>query len=294
METTIMSYPLKGEELIAKCGIATTTNTPPSEYKVKKKEIGDFIKVGRSMELSSVFDFPQIIYEVKGVSRSFTHQHVRHRMAAHMQQSLRYAEISPTLDGEETFFVTPPSIVEEGKESIIEYINNQLGCAKEYLNKLENDVPAEDARFFLPIGTRTFLTTAMNVESLLHYFNVRACFDSQWEIRSNAYALIAGCKLIYPNIFNECGPHCINNKCRGRGNGECKPKAQRLLNKIEKKIDSRRKKFEELNKGDKLTIDLTDLIGFQANDELEKKVGKEFDQQKIDLSRKVKVSIVKN
>lgn len=292
METTILDYPKNGEKLMAKCGIATTTNTPPSEYEVDEEDIRGFIEVGRSMELSSVFDFPQIIYEVKDVSRSFTHQHVRHRMAAHMQQSLRYVEMSPDL-GDELFFVTPPSIVRKGKERVVRYIENQMSAAEEYLNKIDEGVPPEDARFALPIGVRTFLSTAMNIESLLHYFRVRACFDSQWEIRSNAYALIAGCKLIYPTTFKKCGPHCINDKCRGRGKGECEKRARDLLDEIENRVESRRDEFEELDSGEKITLDLTDLLGYQASDELKREVGKEFGEEKIDLSREVRTSVVK-
>ncbi len=293
METTLLSYPSNGEELIAKCGIATTTTTPPSEFDVSKDEAKNFLEVGRSMELSSVFDFPQIIYEVKDVSRSFTHQHVRHRMAAHMQQSLRYVEVSPDIE-KKPFFVVPPSIIDEGKKAVVNYIKTQLNSAKEYLNKINNNVPAEDARFALPIGTKTFLTTAMNVESLLHYFNVRACYDSQWEIRSNAYALITGCKLIYPKIFKKCGPHCITGRCKGRGKGECKEKAQRLLKEINKRVNSRREEFEEMEEGEELTIDLTDLLGYGVNENFEKEIANEFGEQVIDLGREVKTTIIKN
>lgn len=293
METTVLDYPEDAENLIARCGLSTTTDTPPSEYSLNEEEAKDFIEVGRSMELSSVFDFPQIIYEVKDVSRSFTHQHVRHRMAAHMQQSLRYAEIDPDLDNE-LFFITPPSIVEEGKKAVVDYIKNQLSCAQEYLEKIDRDVPSEDARFSLPIGTKTFLSTAMNVESLIHYFNVRACFESQWEIRSNAYALLAACKLIYPTIFQKTGPHCIGGRCRGRGKGECQEKAEKLIKDIEERVEQKEKQFNRLNSGEKLELDLTDLLGYKADEELEKEVGDEFGQERIDLSRKVVVNVIKS
>lgn len=293
METTILSYPKNGEELVTKCGLATTTESSPTEFDLEEGMIEDFIEIGRSMELSSVFDFPQIIYEVKNVSRSFTHQHVRHRMAAHMQQSLRYVEVNPEIN-EDPFFIIPPKIVKKGKKTVKEYIETQIDSAKDYLEKINQDVPAEDARFALPIGTKSFLTTAMNVESILHYFNVRACYDSQWEIFSNAYALIAGCKLIYPNIFKKCGPHCIRGLCRGRGQGKCKSDAQDLLRDIEKKVDSKKEEFNSIEKDEKISIDLTQELGYSAPTSLEKEIGKEFDLDKMNLSRKVKINVIKN
>ncbi|OKY78273.1 MAG: Thymidylate synthase THY1 [Candidatus Methanohalarchaeum thermophilum] len=292
MEVTILDYPVNGEETLAKCGMATTTSSPPTEYDIEQKEIEKFIETGRSMELSSVFDFPQIIYQVKDVSRSFTHQHVRHRMAAHMQQSMRYVEIDPSLE-KEPFFVIPPSIIEKGKQSVLGYIKSQINSAKQYKSLINKELPSEDARFSLPIGTKTFLSTAMNVESLLHYFNVRSCYDSQWEIRTNSYALIAGCKLIYPNIFNKCGPHCIRGKCKGRGNGKCREKAINLLKDIEKRVNKKRNKFNRLKPGEKIKFDLTDLLGYQADPELEKEIAHELDIEKINLDRKVNLEIKK-
>lgn len=292
LEVSIIDYSENAEELMGKCGLATTTSAAPTEFETNERDIKEFINIGKKMELSSVFNFPSIIYEIKDVSRSFTHQHVRHRMAAHMQQSLRYTEVNPNLDGD-TFFVTPPSIVESGVKNITKYIKNQIDTAETYLQLLEEGIPPEDARFSLPIGTKTFLTTAMNAESLLHYFNVRSCFDSQWEIRTTAYAILAGCKLIHPILFDEeTGPHCLTGRCKGRGNGDCKEDAEALINKLQSAIESYRSEFLELDSGDFLEIDLTEHLGYIAKNEIEEKVAESIGKA-IDLSRPVKLKVIK-
>ncbi|WGI17247.1 FAD-dependent thymidylate synthase [Methanonatronarchaeum sp. AMET-Sl] len=291
MKVTILNYTDSGEELLTKCGMATTTETPPSQYKIKDKDVNEFMEISREMELSSVFNFPTIIYEVKDVSRSFTHQHVRHRMAAHMQQSLRYTEINPK---DPSFMITPPSITKKGVDQTKEYIQNQLNAAQTYKNLLKKDIPPEDARFALPIGVKTFLTTAMNVESILHYLNVRACMDSQWEIRANAYTLLAACKLIYPKIFQKAGPHCITGRCKGRGKGKCKNQAKETIKKIENKINKTKPKFESLKTNESISIDLTEILGYEANPQTEKQIQKKLNIDNINLSFNVKLEIQKN
>ncbi len=288
MKITILDYTDEGEELLARCGLATTTERPPSEYEVTEEDVSSFMDISRDMELSSVFNFPTVIYEVKNVSRSFTHQHVRHRMAAHMQQSLRYTEIDPTDPG---FFITPPSITKKGKEETKRYIENQLNSAKTYKELLEKEVPPEDARFALPIGVKTFLTTAMNVESLLHYINLRACMDSQWEIRANAYALLTACKLIYPDIFDKAGPHCISSRCKGRGKGECKPEAQEIIKEIEDKIEEKKPIFT--SEGDSVEIDLTGTLGYRPERSLVEDLKMDLGFEELDLSFEVKLEINK-
>ncbi|OUJ18859.1 Thymidylate synthase THY1 [Methanonatronarchaeum thermophilum] len=290
MKITILDYTDKGEELLTKCGMATTTETPPSKYQVNKNDVGDFMEISREMELSSVFNFPTVIYEVKDVSRSFTHQHVRHRMAAHMQQSLRYTEIDPK---NTSFFITPPSITKKGVEATKKYIKNQLKTAQTYKKLLKEDIPPEDARFALPIGVKTFLTTAMNVESILHYLNVRACMDSQWEIRANAYTLLAACKLIYPEIFREAGPHCITGRCKGRGKGKCKKEATKTIEKLENKVNKNRPKFNDIHKNESIILNLTEILGYKANPKMENQIQKQLDLDNINLSFNVKLEVIK-
>lgn len=293
MKVSILSYIADGEEIIARCGNSTSSQTPPSEYKVTEKDVKGFIKIAKKMRLSSVFDFPTVVYSVEDASRSFTHQHVRHRMGAHMQQSFRYVKLSPELK-EEPWFVIPPDMVEHGKEAVVNYIDNQLETAETYNRLVEKGVKPEDARFSLPIGTKTFVSTAMDAESLLHYTDVRTCRDAQWEIRSAANALRTGMRFVYPNIFEGSGPSCVtDNICRGRGKMVCKKDVVELTEQLEDVITKNHEKFDSLEVNERLRLDLTDYLGYRADRKLEEEVGKEFDLDRINLGHEVKLEVAK-
>jgi len=293
MKVSILSYIADGEEIIARCGNSTSSTTPPSEYKVTENDVKGFIKVAKKMRLSSVFDFPTVVYSVEDASRSFTHQHARHRMGAHMQQSFRYVKLSPELK-EEPWFVIPPDTIEHGKEAVVDYINNQLETAKTYNKLVKRGVKPENARFSLPIGTKTFVSTAMDTESLLHYIDVRTCFDAQWEIRAAANALRTGMRFVYPNIFEGSGPSCItDNICRGRGKMACKKDIVRITGQLENVVAKNREEFDGLKVNEKLRLNLTDYIGYKADRELEKEVGKKLGLDRINLDHEVTLEIAK-
>lgn len=293
MKVAILRYMDDGEEIIARCGTSTSSETPPSEYQVTEEDARKFIKTAKKMRLSSVFDFPYVVYSVEDASRSFTHQHVRHRIASYMQQSLRYVRLNPKLE-EEPWFVTPPDIVEHGKEAVVDYVDNQLRTAETYNRLIDRGVKAEDARFALPIGTKTFISSAMDPESLLHYFDVRTCFDAQWEIRTVANALRTGMRFVYPNIFEGSGPSCVtSNICTGRGKMACKKDVVELTTQLENVVAQNADYFKELQVNEKMRLDLTDYLGYKADKELEKEVGKEFGIDRINLSHEVELEVAK-
>jgi thymidylate synthase (FAD) len=241
------------------------------------------------MKLSSVLNFPYYLFGFKGVSRSFTHQWVRYRLAAHMQQSLRYVEIKP--DGQ--WFVIPLTVLKKGSDAIVDYINHQQKSARQYLDLLKKGVPAEDARFVLPQGTETHISTAMNAEELLHVFCQRCCTEAQWEIRKGAYALATAMMLISPNIFYDLGPYCKQDGiCRGGKKGACKPVAEDLLKVLKKIVDSKRDEFDALVPGDEIIIDLTEILGHRVDDKVKEEVEKKLGW-KPNLDYEVKIRVVK-
>ena len=293
MKVSILSYIADGEEIIARCGNSTSSETPPSEYQITKEDARKFIKTAKKMRLSSVFDFPYIVYSLEDVSRSLTHQHVRHRIAAQMQQSFRYVKLSPKIN-EEPWFVIPPDMIEHGNETVVDYIHNQLETAETYNRLVERGVKPENARFALPIGTKTFVSTAMDPESLLHYIDVRTCYDAQWEIRAAANALRTGMRFVYPNIFEGSGPSCFtSNVCIGRGKMACKKDVVELTGKLEDVVAKNREEFDGLEVNEKLRLDLTEHIGYKADRELEEEVGKEFGLDRINLGHEVKLEVAK-
>ena len=269
MEVLMLSHLRDADRLLAAAGWATRSAECGAEYEPTEKEVRDMVKYSKEMKLSSVLDIPFFVFSIKDVSRAFTHQWVRYRIAAHMQQSLRFVNVgTENLD----WFVVPPAISRNGAESIIEYVNNQKKSAESYKKLIESGVPVEDARFALPIGTKTHITTAMNCEELLHVMDQRCCTDAQWEIRAVAYTLMAAGLVLAPLLFEGSGPHCVSDgRCRGSGKGKCRGQAEEVIRKVKSGIKDKSEEYKKMSEG-WLEINLTDVLGFRAADSLKKTV----------------------
>ena len=163
---------------------------------------------------ASPVEHASFTFSVEGVSRSLTHQLVRHRHASYSQKSQRYVK--------ENFFdyVIPPEIekISEAKDRFIA----AMDCAEHYYHNLVKDLmdagrtekeAYEDARYVLPNACETKIVVTMNVRELLHFFNVRGCNRAQWEIMELAYQMWLLCLDVAPNLFKNAGPSCLNWKC---------------------------------------------------------------------------------
>ena len=163
-----------------------------------EKVLGKIVGMGHH----SVIEHASFTFSVEGVSRSLTHQLVRHRVASFSQQSQRYVPLN-----EPTFVV--PHTVEEDEECMRVYRETMDTVWKAY-NKLAEKIPPEDARYVLPNGCTTNITITMNARELLHFFSLRCCNRAQWEIREMADEMLRLCKQVSPTIFAKAGPPCVS------------------------------------------------------------------------------------
>lgn len=149
----------------------------------------------------SVVEHSSFTFSIEEVSRSCTHQLVRHRIASYSQQSQRH--VKP--DAPE--YVTPPKI--KGDKSAGEIFKKAMNEIWRYYNKLLNsEIPPEDARFLLPNAAKTNIVVTMNSRSLLNFFELRCCLHAQWEIRSVANEMLKEVKKVAPRTFENAGPPC--------------------------------------------------------------------------------------
>jgi thymidylate synthase (FAD) len=74
---------------------------------------------------------------------------------------------------------------------------------------LERGIPKEDARFILPNAAKTNIIVTMNARELRHFFNLRCCRRSQWEIREVAMEMLKQVKNVAPSLFENAGPSCV-------------------------------------------------------------------------------------
>lgn len=168
----------------------------------------------------SVAEHASFTFAISGVSRALTHQLVRHRIGvAFSQQSQRYVNmgqfeyVTPsTMKYGEVQFKRRTSdgrVVDASEDFKYEFDEFMRYAQSLYEDMISAGIPEEDARYVLPNACCTNIVVTMNARELRHFFNLRCCARSQWEIRELADKMLALCKEVAPTIFENAGPSCV-------------------------------------------------------------------------------------
>ncbi len=194
------------------------------------ERVESFVQMLASYGHESPIEHVTFTFGIEGISRSCTHQLVRHRIASYSQKSQRYVS-------EHYFeYITPPSIAQD-KEAAACY-EQAMKQAEEAYNTLADilerrylaDLTAqgkeekeaaraarktaiEDARFVLPNACETKIIVTMNARTLMNFFHHRCCNRAQWEIRAVAQEMLRLCRETAPALFAHAGPSCLNGPC---------------------------------------------------------------------------------
>lgn len=185
-----------------------------------REKARDFIERLMQMGHDSPIEHANYTFGIEGISRTCSHQLVRHRLASYSQQSQRY--VGELNDGEDTFdFIVPQSVKEVGLEKRFEEMMREIQTfyneLAEGLEKsgLKGEDVFQDARYVLPNATATQLMMTLNARELLHFFQLRTCNRAQWEIRRLAKRIYQLVLPTAPTLFKYAGPRCVtDNKCR--------------------------------------------------------------------------------
>ncbi len=147
----------------------------------------------------SVFEHASATFRVRGGSRAFTHQLVRHRLCAFSQQSQRYVD-------ERGFEVVKPDTIvkDAGAEEIFD--RHVESCQKAYDELRELGVPKEDARFVLPNAAESEIVITANLRQWRHILELRGHRTAQWEIRRFALEVFNVLVEHAPNVFADFRP----------------------------------------------------------------------------------------
>ena len=202
MNVKLIGFTPNPEKLPAMAAKLTHSKTKPEELdKSSDKELKAILGQVMNLGHTSVIEHANFSFAISDVSRSLTHQLVRHRIASYAQQSQRY------VDFKEPNYVTPPKIAKNKKmkKAYDETMNN---IWTEYNKLLDMGIPAEDSRFVLPNAACTNILVTMNARSLLNFFELRCCQHAQWEIRQLANKMLQEVKKVAPIIFKKAGPAC--------------------------------------------------------------------------------------
>ena len=143
-------------------------------------------------------------FAITGVSRTLSHQLVRHRAGvAFDQQSQRYVKFK----GQATML---PHSIAEGDPALREryeaQIESSLGL---YGDMLQAGLPGEDARFVFPNAARTNLVMTTNLRALIHMSGLRLCTMAQWEIRRLFQLIRHEIFAVSPFLGSFLAPKCV-------------------------------------------------------------------------------------
>ncbi len=202
MNVKLIGFTPDPEKIPAMAAKLTHSKTKPEELdKTSKKELQAILEHVTNLGHTSVVEHTNFTFAISNVSRSLTHQLVRHRIASYSQQSQRYVNFN------EPNYVTPPKI-EKDKKMKKAYEETMENIWDQYNKLLEMGIPAEDSRYVLPNAACTNIIVTMNARSLLNFFDLRCCLHAQWEIRQLANKMLQEVKKIAPTIFKKAGPAC--------------------------------------------------------------------------------------
>ena len=195
-----------------------------------QESINKFLNMLVSMVHESPIEHVTFTFGIEGISRSCSHQIVRHRIASFSQQSQRYVKL------DQFEYIIPPEIErnEEAKKIFIESMNKcqedydklvEILFAKHYQELLDKGVSEkkaksqaekmsiEDARYVFPNACETKMVFTINARSLYNFFHHRCCERAQWEIRELATEMLRLVREVAPILFNNVGPNCLNGAC---------------------------------------------------------------------------------
>jgi thymidylate synthase (FAD) len=168
--------------------------------------VGHLLAVGHG----SVLEHANFTFLIQGVSRSLTHELVRHRHFSFSQMSQRY------VDESEAEFIVPPAL--EGKQDLIDVARRAWDTArtayKIIADNLSQDRPEigttggrkqarEAARSVLPNATETKIVVTGNARAWRHFLATRGSAAADAEMRGLAVVIFSLLQAKAPAIFQD-------------------------------------------------------------------------------------------
>jgi len=176
-----------------------------SRDKINDESATKFVEMLRKRGHESVIEHSCMTVEFNNVCRGFTHELVRHRLAAYTQESTRYVDESDFL------VVIPPDKNPEEKLVLLNFPDgrNMKVSFQEWMDLNEQmyrglrkaDWVSQDARQVLPIGIKAQIVITANFREWRHIFRLRCSSAAHWEIRRVMVNLLKDIQKRVPIIF---------------------------------------------------------------------------------------------
>ncbi|GAA3751807.1 FAD-dependent thymidylate synthase [Micromonospora maritima] len=157
----------------------------------------------------SVLEHATASFYFTGVSRSFTHELIRHRHFSYSQLSQRYvpegdaAMVEPAVIAEDPYLHR--RFTEAAEASVAAYSELLHGLERHYADEpnptLRRKLARQAARAVLPNATETRIVVTGNYRAWRHFIKMRATEHADIEIRELAVACLRELRDIAPNVF---------------------------------------------------------------------------------------------
>ena len=175
--------------------------------KTNKEFIGHIIEVGHG----SVLEHGVWSFLVTGVSRSFTHELIRHRHFSYSQLSQRY------VDESDSDYIEPDVIAADPELHAVwcEAVNAARSAYDQLVKGLETrftdmtdktlrrKMARQAARSVLPNATETKIFFTGNARALRHFIELRGSEHAEVEIRKVAVEVLRIMQKEAPNVFSD-------------------------------------------------------------------------------------------
>lgn len=154
----------------------------------------------------SVLEHGSITFDIKGVSRAFTHELIRHRHLSFSQLSQRF------VDGADLAFVCPPlyrsnpQLVKEWYDSLadpIERYKRLVWWSQEKFPEKSRKEIREAARSVLPNCAETQIVVTGNLRAWRDYLEKRWSSHADAEIREVSELIANHLKSLYPSAMKD-------------------------------------------------------------------------------------------
>ena len=232
MRVTLIAHTPDPEKVVAAaaklCYSSSDVNTLMDNLTPEK--VDSFVELLASYGHESPIEHVTFTFGIEGVSRSCTHQLVRHRIASYSQKSQRYVSekgfeyiVPPEIEADEKALACYEKAMADANDAynqladILEETHFNTLCAagknEQEARRAARKMAIEDARFVLPNGCETKIIVTMNARSLMNFFHHRCCNRAQWEIRDVAQEMLTLCREVAPALFSHAGPSCVNGPC---------------------------------------------------------------------------------
>jgi thymidylate synthase (FAD) len=157
----------------------------------------------------SVLEHGSVSFYFTGVSRSFTHELIRHRHFSYSQLSQRYVPERDAAMVEPTVIAEDPELhkrfVEAAEASVRAYNDLLEGLERRFADvanpTLRRKQARQAARAVLPNATETRIVVTGNYRAMRHFVAMRASEHADVEIRELAIAMLRELQRVAPNVF---------------------------------------------------------------------------------------------